>query len=158
VLAYFARLADHLAWADAEVLAALGTAAGAPESALTIYAHLLGAEHVWLARLKGEPPRVAVWPDSPLAECAALAADNARALRAFVAGLAPADLDRNVHYVNSAGLAFDSTVADILLQVLLHGAYHRGQVALLLRSHGQDPAPTDYIAFVRGVPAARRSS
>ena len=116
MLAYFARLAEHLAWADAEVLAALRTAAGAPESALTIYAHVLGAEHVWLARLKGEPPRVAVWPDSPLAECATLAADNARALRAFVAGLTPADLDR---------VKLESR------EVLLFGVWRKGQPRFL---------------------------
>jgi hypothetical protein len=38
--------------------------------------------------------------------------------------------------------------------VVLHGQYHRGKVNLLLRQEGEQPAPTDYIAFVRGVPAA----
>ena len=42
-------------------------------------------------------------------------------------------------------------------QLLLHGAYHRGQIALLLREGGAEPAPTDYIAFVRGAPAATRT-
>ncbi len=157
MLAYLARLADHLAWADAEVLAALRAAHDAPANAREIFAHILGAEEVWLARLHGRPARAPVWPTASLPECAALAADNARDLRAFVAGLAPGDLERTVHYVNSAGRAFDSTIADIILHIMLHGAYHRGQVALLIRSQGGDPAATDYIGFVRGVPAARRT-
>jgi uncharacterized damage-inducible protein DinB len=156
MLTHLARLVEHLAWADAEVLAALRSAPGAPASAREIYAHVLGAEHVWLARLRERPPKAAVWPSASLAECAELAAHNARELRDFVAGLGPGDLDRTVHYVNSAGRAFDSTIADILLHVMLHGSYHRGQVALLIRSQGAAPAPTDYIGFVRGVPAARR--
>jgi uncharacterized damage-inducible protein DinB len=40
--------------------------------------------------------------------------------------------------------------------VALHGAYHRGQIAQLLRQNGAQPAATDYIGFVRGVPAATR--
>ena len=50
-----------------------------------------------------------------------------------------------------------------LLHVPLHGQYHRGKINLLLRQAGRQPAPTDYITFVRGVSAAteeaaRRSS
>jgi uncharacterized damage-inducible protein DinB len=48
-------------------------------------------------------------------------------------------------------------VEDILLQIFLHGTYHRGQVALLLRQGEATPAPTDYIAYVRGAPAATRA-
>ena len=72
-------------------------------------------------------------------------------------GLDEAALARNVHYTNSAGLEFDSTVGDILLHVALHGAYHRGQIALLVRAGGSAPAPTDYIQFTRGAPAATRT-
>ncbi|HEU5359182.1 MAG TPA: DinB family protein, partial [Gemmatimonadales bacterium] len=61
-----------------------------------------------------------------------------------------------VTYRNSAGLEFTSTVEDILLHVALHGAYHRGQVARALREGGAVPNATDYIAFIRGAPAARR--
>jgi uncharacterized damage-inducible protein DinB len=44
----------------------------------------------------------------------------------------------------------------MLVHVALHGQYHRGQVALLLRASGFEPATTDYIAWTRGVPAATR--
>jgi len=40
----------------------------------------------------------------------------------------------------------------------MHGCYHRGQVAMLIRDGGGTPAPTDYIAFVRGAPAATRQA
>jgi len=53
-------------------------------------------------------------------------------------------------------MAFRSRVEDILLHVVLHGCYHRGQVAIALREAGAEPSATDFIAFVRGVPAATR--
>jgi len=150
------RLVAHLGWADALVLESLRRATPLDARAFEIYRHVLGAEDVWLARLKGEKPALAVWPELTLDACASAAKRNLEGLRAYVAALAPGDLTRGVTYVNSAGRQFTSSVEDILLHVFLHGAYHRGQVALALRSSGAEPAPTDYIAFARGAPAATR--
>jgi uncharacterized damage-inducible protein DinB len=106
--------------------------------------------------LKGETPTHPVWPDLSLEQCAALVQANHRTLAAYVGALTPADLSRGVRYTNSAGREFTSSVEDILLHVGLHGAYHRGQIAWALRKGGSVPMATDYIAFVRGAPAATR--
>jgi len=37
----------------------------------------------------------------------------------------------------------------ILTHVVLHGAYHRGQIATIVRGSGETPAYTDYIHCVR---------
>jgi uncharacterized damage-inducible protein DinB len=151
------RLMAHLRWADDQVLEALRLAPGDRAArALELYNHVLGAEAVWLARLYQRTATVAVWPALSLAEAGELAAKNHRGFDAFGASLGEADLAREVLYVNSAGQSFRSTVEDILLHVSLHGCYHRGQVALLMRDGQGQPAPTDFIAFVRGVPAATR--
>jgi uncharacterized damage-inducible protein DinB len=155
-LLYLSRLVSHLAWADDRVLAALRSATTPDPSCHQLFAHLLAAEHVWLARLKGETPTHPVWPALSLEECAALVQSNQRALGAYVDGLTAADLTHGIRYVNSAGRAFTSSVEDILLHVALHGAYHRGQIAWALRRGGSVPMATDYIAFVRGAPAATR--
>ena len=63
-----------------------------------------------------------------------------------------------VRYRNGAGQEFTSTVEDILLRLCLHGAYHRGQIAWALRPSGVTPAATDFIAFIRGAPAATRGA
>ena len=63
----------------------------------------------------------------------------------------------HTHYVTFlalAGASFVTRLDDILLHTMLHGAYHRGQVSLMVRRSGGTPSPTDYIAFIRGVPAA----
>lgn len=156
VIAYLRGLHAHMAWADSRTLDSLIRSRGEPDNARLIYAHVLGAEHVWLARLRRDPPTVAVWPELDLKGCARLAMENAEALGAFMHSIDAADIEREVEYTNSAGLTFRSKVSDILLHLFLHGTYHRGQVALLLRSSGAVPEPTDYIAFVRGVPAATR--
>jgi uncharacterized damage-inducible protein DinB len=153
---YLSRLVSHLAWADDRVLAALRSATTPDASCRELFAHILAAEHVWLARLKGETPNHPVWPALSLEQCAGLVGANQRALSAYVEGLTAADLSRGVRYTNSAGREFTSSIEDILLHVGLHGAYHRGQIAWALRKGGSVPIATDYIAFVRGAPAATR--
>ena len=150
------RLIAHLRWADERILDALHAAAEPPPKALELYAHILGAEHVWLARLRGRDAEVAVWPSLTVEECAALAKENADALEELVTGAGDRSLQRSVHYRNSAGAEFDSRADDILLHVAMHGQYHRGQVNLLLRESGSSPAAVDFIAFIRGAPAATR--
>jgi uncharacterized damage-inducible protein DinB len=150
-------LIDHMARADDRVLASLRQS-NVPPRALELFAHVLGAEHVWLSRLEGRAQTVAVWPALTLEECASLAAHNRETYGAYVDRLTSADLRREVHYRNSAGAEFDTAIEDILLHVALHGSYHRGQVALLVRDAGAEPEPTDFIAFARGAPAATRAS
>lgn len=148
------KLLDHLQWADARVLESLRAMPHPDQRALDLYAHVLGAEHVWLSRMLKRAPSEKVWPDLDLERAAALATENAAGLRALLHSCSADELQRKIAYTNSAGSAFESTMEDMLLQVALHGCYHRGQVALLVRGAGGEPWPTDYIAFVRGSPAA----
>ena len=77
---------------------------------------------------------------------------------AFLATLSDDDIDRSVTYTTSDGRVFTNSVGDILAQVALHGQYHRGKMNLLLRQAESEPAPVDFIAFVRGAPAATQAS
>ena len=146
-----------MAWADERAMKALRKSGGASELAHSELAHVLGAEHVWLARLAGRSAVVPVWPTLSVDQCEALARETQAGFRAFVEREDDTTLERTVHYRNSAGAEFDTKVSDILLHVALHGSYHRGKVAAGLRASGAEPAATDYIGFVRGVPAATRA-
>ncbi|MGQ0641737.1 MAG: DinB family protein [Gemmatimonadaceae bacterium] len=157
LLAQLRRLLEHAEWANAHVIAALEQQDVAADI-LELFAHVLGAEEVWLSRLEARKASLAVWPALTKTQIAAAAADNASRYRAYVARLTPEDMSREVDYTNSAGQAFRSAIVDILTHVALHGSYHRGQVALRMRRDGGVPAATDFIAFVRGAPAATRRS
>ena len=135
------KLLDHLEWADARMLEALRKTPN--ERALHVFAHIVGAEHVWISRMRGEAARFEVWPKLSVDECAELAAENAAALRDFT------DLERVVNYRNTAGKEFNTSVEDVLTHVAMHGQYHRGQVNLLLRQAGSEPVPVDYVVWTR---------
>ena len=154
-VALLRRMWDHAVWADAELRRALEAAPAPPADALREYAHVLGADEVWLARLEGRAPELRVWPDVAVAEYAAWGTRLAEGYRAYLARIDERELIRVVAYTTSSGLALETAVGDILAHVALHAQYHRGKINLLLRQSGGDPAPTDFIAFARGVPAAR---
>ena len=148
----------HAAWADAAILAALRAAAEPPPAALREYAHVLGADEVWLSRVEQRPSRSAVWPEIGLEEVESLARAVREGYETLLARLSEGDLESPVTYTNSAGASFVNELGDILLHVALHAQYHRGKVNLMLRQAGLAPVPSDYIAFVRGAPAATEAS
>lgn len=150
-----ATLFDHVAWADTQARDAILTLADdnpLRAQATRLYAHIAAAEHVWLTRLDARAPEHKIWPELSLDAAATLAAESTAGLRAIVARGGD-ELMREVEYRNSTGKTFGNSVADVLAHVALHGAYHRGQIALLAREGGGTPAVTDYIAFVRNAPA-----
>jgi len=154
----FKKLFAHLKWADERTLGALRKAGSPPPRAAELFAHVLGAEHTWLARIAGRAPSAPVWPAPTLDECERLMRETHDAWEAYLATLTDGGLAKQVHYANSAGAEFDSRVDDILLHVCLHGQNHRGQINAALRAAGAEPSPVDYIAYVRGAPAATRRS
>lgn len=155
-----AALIDLLAystWANRRVLAALQ--ANPVPAAVRLFGHLLLTEQIYLARLRGQDPWPQdFWQPMPLAACAEAVAANAVALPAFLATHTDASLQQPVRYRNSAGTYFETPPAAMLTHLALHGAYHRGQIATLLRAAGYDPVNTDYIAWARAAPGARGSS
>jgi uncharacterized damage-inducible protein DinB len=151
------RLWAHAAWADTALLEALRDEAGTADARREL-AHVVGAEEVWLARLEGRAPRSAVWPDAASSAIEEQVRATHRGYATYLSALQDQDLGASVTYTNSAGQTFENTVGDILLHVGLHGQYHRGKINLLLRQCGRQPAPVDFIAFVRGVPAATEAS
>ena len=143
------RLFEYDDWANREVVGALAKAGEAPKRSLGVMAHIVGAELLWLDRMRGQKAKVAVWPELSLERCRAELTELEKSLDDFLDDLAPADLDREVTYVNSKGESWSSTLNDILSHVLFHSAYHRGQIASDLRAAGLEPAYTDFIHAAR---------
>lgn len=154
MIAEVRRLHDHARWADALVLAALKQPGSPPPAAWKEFGHVVGTTETWLARLQRRSPRVPVWPELSPGELEALAEKVHAGLAAYLGGLTEPALGGLCAYTNTAGRRFENPVCDVLLHLAMHGQYHRGKVNLLLRQAGLAPAPCDYIAFVRGAPAA----
>jgi len=144
MLARLKRLFLYDDWANREALGAAST-----PRALALVAHVLGTEWLWLARVRGQPSPVPVWPDWDAPRCAQEAERLRPEWQRLLEAAGDEELGRAVEYVNSKGESWSSTVEDVLLHVVLHSAYHRGQAAANVREAGGEPAYTDFIHAVR---------
>jgi uncharacterized damage-inducible protein DinB len=145
---------DHMAWADARVIALLTASPDAARvsGVLRLLSHVVAAERVWLGRIRAEDGQHPVWPEWTLPQVQTTAEENAAAYAELVSHLTDDEATRAIDYRNSQGVAFRTRLRDILLHVALHGSYHRGQIAAALRAAGVAPAGTDYIIYVREQP------
>jgi len=149
ILDYLHRLFAYDDWANREVLAALRNAPNLPARSLKLIAHVLSAERLWLARINQENPSLPVWPELTLAQCEAEANQLGASWKAYLEECKEVSLSHQISYVNSKGESWCSQVDEILLHVITHSAYHRGQIASDMRAAGLTPAYTDFIHAVR---------
>jgi uncharacterized damage-inducible protein DinB len=76
-----------------------------------------------------------------------LAEDGSRQWLEFIGS--EASFDRILKYKNYVGDYYETNVEQIMIHLVNHGTYHRGQIALLMRQHGQEPINTDFITYDR---------
>ncbi len=149
IVDYLHRLFAYDDWANREVLSSLRTAPNPPPQSLKLTAHILSAEGLWLARLNQQKPALPVWPELALAQSEAEADAVGASWRSYLEQCREADLSHQIRYVNSKGESWSSQVDDVLLHVITHSAYHRGQIASGMRAAGLTPAYTDFIHAIR---------
>jgi uncharacterized damage-inducible protein DinB len=114
-----------------------------------LLAHIMSTEWLWLERMRGVKRSFAVWPEWTLDEIEAQLPKLKREWKVFLGEKKPPDLALRFQYTNTKGEHYSSTIGETAMHVAMHGAYHRGQIALLVRDGGGEPAYTDFIEAAR---------
>jgi uncharacterized damage-inducible protein DinB len=149
MLEHLRRLFVYDEWANREVLAALQASNIPLLRSLKLLGHILSAERLWLERLQQQQQSLPVWLDLTLEQCATQATELPVLWKSYLSTLSEADLLGSIRYKNSKGENWVSRKEDVLLHVVMHSAYHRGQIATDMRAAGFTPAYTDFIHAVR---------
>ncbi len=146
----FRRLFEYDYWANCETLASLKTVPSGIEKPRKAFNHVIGAQRIWKARFENPaPPSVQPWPDLTLEECASAIEDLRRTWSGLLDNLTEEKLAGELAYRNLKGVEYKTPIQDVLMHLVLHSAYHRGQVAAAVREAGGKPAPTDYAVYCR---------
>jgi len=143
------RLFRYDEWANREVITVLRGMGAPPPRSLKVLAHIVAAEQLWLDRLKRQPQSMPVWPELTLDQTEDAQDALVQRWAEYFGGLTPAALHKPVGYTNSKGEKWSSRAQDVLLHVVMHSGYHRGQIASEVRASGHVPAYTDFIHAVR---------
>jgi uncharacterized damage-inducible protein DinB len=164
--AHFQRLFEYEADCSVSVLASLRAARTHLESggvaaeaapfvrATEIFSHVQAARRLWLSRLEGTvaPPADGLFPSWSLKKAAAESQEMDTAWLTSARALTERALERVIAYRTTEGFDRASPVCDILVHVVNHSTYHRGQIARLVAECGVKPAVTDYIHFIHERP------
>ncbi len=118
-------------------------------SILDTFVHTMGAEWIWLSRLKGaSPTSLLSATDFPSLDAVrARWRSEEQAMRAFLAGITDDDLQRTVRYSNTKGAPFARQMWQILSHLLNHSTVHRSEVAHVLTELGHSPGDLDMILY-----------
>jgi uncharacterized damage-inducible protein DinB len=129
---------------DEELSRDLGSSQG---GVLGTLVHIYQADRIWLTRLKGSPRFTLGDPDESwtldkLADAWTRTGDE---FRHWLSGAR--NLEANLSYRNLAGLQHELPIWQVLLHVVNHATYHRGQITTMLRQLGYTPIATDLHVF-----------
>ena len=155
-------LLAYTMWADRTVLQTLKQVGpddltretgGSFGSVLGTMAHILGSEQMWLSRLLGVPmQRVPGVEDFPTVEAlAASYEDFWPQLEFFLASLGAEQLEPEFVWTDTHGETHEAPFRQVLLHLVNHATYHRGQVVNLLRQLGYEPPHTDLVDYRGGL-------
>lgn len=144
------RMFQHMDWSNHQILEILDREQPEGDRVNKLFAHILSAEAIWISRIEGKKVQAAVWPDHmQLEDLRILVSENRDRFSCYLDEVTPEQLRQPVTYVTGAGAEYTTEPVDILMHVALHGSYHRGQIATLLRMEEISPPATDYILYVR---------
>jgi len=118
-----------------------------------MFAHVYGADRLWLARWKGESPK-RIYGDADFASMADLRAswDALEAeQRAFVEGLGEVDLARPLEYQNTEGAQFRVALGPLLQHVVNHATHHRSEAATMITLISGSPPDTGISSYRNAV-------
>jgi len=120
-------------------------------SVIATLGHIVGAEWIWLSRWQGTSPAgFPEWLQAPTLEDLRSRLTKVESDRAaFLSTLTEEALQRPLAYTLLNGTASSTRLLDLLLHVVNHSTYHRGQLTTLLRQVGATPPATDYVVYTR---------
>jgi uncharacterized damage-inducible protein DinB len=113
--------------------------------------HIYQSDRVWLDRLEERPSGKLEDYEAPgcmweLRDAWLKVHDG---MIAFAKSLDEAGVNRVIAYKNLVGQPFESPIWQIILHVVNHGSYHRGQVTFMIRELAVKPTNLDLIGFYR---------
>jgi uncharacterized damage-inducible protein DinB len=148
MLDFIRDLFAHQAWADSEMWRFL---AGAPAAqsqprVVELLNHIHLVQRFFLSAVQGTPlTKEQLQKELPLTELRESYKTYHEMAIEYLAGISEDKLQDKITVPWL--LEFQPKAYEALIQAATHSIHHRAQIATLIRQHGGDPKPTDYILW-----------
>lgn len=118
--------------------------------AVYLLGHIVAARRMWLFRFGVVKQNAELFPQkTTLKDLTAQLSEMETLWSEYLLQIDDTELARVFEYQSYEGGRFRNTIEEILTQLFGHSWYHRGQIAMLLRSIGAEPAVTDFVFWAR---------
>jgi uncharacterized damage-inducible protein DinB len=146
---YLLKIYQYNAWANRRIIACLEQQAVSDGKILGIFAHCVAANFIWYNRFMDLPKsEYKLWDGHySISEMKKMVEEANDLWISFIES--NESFDRILKYHNYVGEYYENNIQDIMIHLVNHGSYHRGQVAVLLRERGYKPVNTDLITYDR---------
>lgn len=145
---FFLKWYSYNAWANRRIINCLERQSVSDEKILSVMGHLVSANFIWLNRIKDLPKsKYELWGKYDVPALKRMIEEADQQWMNFIRE--HENFDWVLKYRNYVGDYFENNVQQIMIHLVNHGSYHRGQVAMLLRQKGFEPINTDYITYDR---------
>ena len=151
-------LVDYTRWAEGRLFDAVSKLApeqwtkdlgSSLKSVRDTAVHIVSAQWIWISRWKGEVPK-GMWIATDFPTQASIREKSealAKDLAAFVADQSEESLAKPLTYKNLKGDSFSYPLGQLMLHMVNHSTYHRGQVTTLIRQLGAQPLSSDLVVY-----------
>jgi uncharacterized damage-inducible protein DinB len=111
--------------------------------------HVIGVERLWTDRWNGSATKGL--PEYPASHGGTDFRDEWERIKPdqqrYLGGLSKNKLDGDLVYSNTKGERWSYPLSHVLIHVVNHGTYHRGQLTHFLRDQGMSAPSTDFLYF-----------
>lgn len=133
-------------WANNMVIEAIMKASFPLENTHQIISHNLNAFTIWLKRIKNEEVTIKLWDSHTIDELSLLNATLYSDWTNYLSNLNDSDFDKKVSFT-FMGKKASISVEDLIIHLVNHSSYHRGQVIQQLKDKLVTLPLSTYIAF-----------
>lgn len=139
---------DYEYWANHLTVKSIKQANEPDERVFKLISHVVASHSIWLSRIKGEKPNIGGWDLMTLDECLERSKNNHEDFTQYLNSSNQEEFERHIHFK-----VYDKeskiTVGDMIIHLINHSSYHRGQIIAELKGKLEPLPLTTYIAFAK---------
>lgn len=135
-------------WSNNLTIESIKSANEPEERTLKLMGHVVASHAIWLAKIKGETPSVGGWEIVDLDKSLELSIINHQNWINYLSAITNDDLNKEItfpFFKQPSAI----TVEDLIIHLINHSSYHRGQIISSLKGKLEPLPLTTYIAFAK---------
>jgi uncharacterized damage-inducible protein DinB len=135
-------------WSNTMILKSLQQLSEPVARASLLFSHLINSHCMWICRLKTEPLTVQLFEERSLADNEKLLQENHSRWTDYLKNITQEELDRIIFFEGAwDGSKRSMRIEDVLIHLINHSSYHRGQIVQLLKGKLAELPLSTYIIF-----------